>query len=71
MVESVKAVSELYSPVSGTIIEVHDSLVDSPEIINDEPYGEAWMLKIELSNTSELEELLTAEEYKKYVEEEK
>lgn len=71
VVESVKAVSDLYSPISGTVMEINDALVDSPEVINDDPYGDAWMLKVEMSNPSELKELLTADEYKKYVEEEK
>ena len=71
VVESVKAVSDLYSPISGTVIEINDALVDSPEVINDDTYGDAWMLKVEMSSTAELKELLTADEYKKYVEEEK
>lgn len=70
VVESVKAVSDLYSPVTGTVLEVNDSIVDSPEVINDEPYGDAWILKIELSEPSELDGLLSAEEYQSYIEEE-
>ena len=70
VVESVKAVSDLYSPVSGTVVELNDSIVESPEVINDEPYGDAWMLKIELSDPSELDGLLSVEEYKSYIEEE-
>ncbi len=70
VVESVKAVSDLYSPVSGTVLEVNDSIVDSPEVINDEPYGDAWMLKIELAVPGELDGLLSVEEYKSYIEEE-
>jgi glycine cleavage system H protein len=70
VVESVKAVSDLYSPVTGTVLEVNDSIVDSPEVINDEPYGDAWILKIELSDPSELEGLLSVDEYKSYIEEE-
>ncbi|MBI5047878.1 MAG: glycine cleavage system protein GcvH [Deltaproteobacteria bacterium] len=71
VVESVKAVSDLYSPISGAVIEINDALVDSPEVINDDPYGDAWMLKVEMNTPVELKELLTADEYKKYVEEEK
>lgn len=71
VVESVKAVSDLYSPVSGTVTEVNDAIVDSPEAINDDPYGEAWMIRVELSNKTELKELLSADEYQKYIEEEK
>jgi glycine cleavage system H protein len=70
VVESVKAVSDLYSPLTGTVVEVNDALVDSPEVINDEPYGEAWMIKIAPSNAGEVEELISAEDYKSFVEEE-
>ena len=71
VVESVKAVSDLYSPVSGKVIEVNDALVDSPEVINDDPYGDAWMIKVEIISPAEIEELLAADEYKQFVEEEK
>lgn len=71
VIESVKAVSDLYSPITGTVIEVNDALVDNPEVVNDDPYGDAWILKVEMNAPSELAELLTADEYKKYVEEEK
>ncbi len=71
VVESVKAVSDLYSPVTGTVVEVNDAIIDSPEVINEDPYGDAWMIKVELSNPEELDDLLTAEEYQKYIEEEK
>ena len=70
VVESVKAVSDLYAPLSGSVTEINDSLVESPEIINDDPYGEAWMLKVDLENTAELDELLSAQEYEQYIEEE-
>lgn len=65
-VDSLKTVSELYAPVSGVIIEVNDSLPNSAELINEDPYGEAWMIKIEMSNTSELEDLLDAKSYAKF-----
>ncbi|HHD11243.1 MAG TPA: glycine cleavage system protein GcvH [Deltaproteobacteria bacterium] len=71
VVESVKAVSDLYSPVTGTVVEVNDAIIDSPEVINEDPYGDAWMIKVELSNPEELGDLLTAEEYQNYIEEEK
>lgn len=71
VVESVKAVSDLYSPVSGTVTEVNDAIVDSPEAINEDPYGDAWMIKVELGNPPETTEFLTAEEYQQYIEEEK
>jgi glycine cleavage system H protein len=71
VVESVKAVSDIYAPVSGTVTEVNVGLPDSPETINEDPYGDAWMLRVEMSDPEELEDLLTAAEYKKFVEEEK
>jgi glycine cleavage system H protein len=71
VIESVKAVSDLYSPVSGNIVEVNDSIIDNPDVVNEEPYGDAWMLKVELSSAEELDELLSPEDYKQYVEEEK
>ncbi|MCK5237243.1 MAG: glycine cleavage system protein GcvH [Deltaproteobacteria bacterium] len=71
VVESVKAVSDLYAPLSGTVVEVNDAIIDSPESINEEPYGDAWLLKVELSSTDELNGLINAEEYKAFTEEEK
>lgn len=62
-VEAVKTVSDLFLPVSGEIIEFNESLEDEPEKVNSDPYGEGWMVKIKLSNPSEVEELLSAEEY--------
>ena len=66
-VESVKAVSDLYSPLSGTVKEINKALGDSPEVINEDPYGEAWMIKLTIDDENELEELLTAEEYARYI----
>jgi glycine cleavage system H protein len=71
VVESVKAVSDLYAPVSGTVTEVNDAVVDGPEAINDEPYGEAWLLKVKLSDTGELDGLMSAKDYQAFTEEEK
>jgi glycine cleavage system H protein len=71
VIESVKAVSDLYSPVSGSIVEVNDSIIDNPEAVNEEPYGDAWMLKVELSSPEELDELLASDDYQQYIEEEK
>ncbi len=68
-VESVKAVSEIYSPVSGTVIDRNDILIDSPEAIADDPYGEGWLIKIKLDNADdELEDTMSALEYKDLVE---
>src|SRR5574340_428036 len=71
VVESVKAVSDLYSPISGSVSEVNDAIIDSPEAINEDPYGDAWMIKVEIANHGELDDLMTADEYQKYAEEEK
>ena len=62
-IESVKAVSDLFSPVSGEVLEVNQEAVDGPEAVNDEPYGKGWLLKVRLSNASELDELLSNEAY--------
>jgi|SRR5690625_691429 len=66
--ESVKSVSELYAPVSGKIIEVNEELEDSPELANESPYDEGWIIAVEPSEESELDELLSAEEYKSLIE---
>lgn len=62
-VESVKAASDVYLPVSGEVLEVNEDLADNPELINNDPFGEAWMLKIKMSDPSELDELLDATGY--------
>jgi len=69
-VESVKAVSEVYMAVSGEVVETNESLLDAPEKINDDPYGEGWILRIRLGNPTDLEALMSSQEYSKYVEEE-
>ena len=69
-VESVKAVSEIYMPVSGEVVEVNDSLVEAPEKINDDPYGEGWIIRTRLEDPSQLEELMSAHEYLQYVKDE-
>jgi len=63
-VESVKTVSELYAPVSGRIVEVNEALGDAPEKVNESPYGDGWMVVIEMSDVSELDKLWPAEKYK-------
>ncbi|HDE3331875.1 TPA: glycine cleavage system protein GcvH [Staphylococcus aureus] len=62
-VESVKTVSELYAPISGKVVEVNEELEDSPEFVNESPYEKAWMVKVEVSDESQLEALLSAEKY--------
>ena len=68
-VESVKTVSELYAPISGKVISINEELEDSPEFVNESPYEKAWMVVVEPSNTSEIEELMTADAYEKMVSE--
>ena len=67
-IESVKAVSDLYSPVSGTITERNDSVIDSPELVNDSPYDSGWMLRVELSDKTELDKLMSHTEYQAMLE---
>ncbi len=67
-IESVKAVSDLYSPVSGTITERNDSVIDRPELVNDSPYDSGWMLRVELSDTNELDKLMSHTEYQAMLE---
>ncbi len=71
VVESVKAVSDLYAPVSGTIVEANTILEDQPELVNASPYGQGWMVVIEAANPEEFQQLLTAAEYQAYVAQEK
>jgi len=71
VVESVKAVSDIYAPVSGKVLEVNDDLPDNPEIINEDPYEDGWMIKIEMNDPEDLEDLMGAVEYEEYVAEEK
>jgi glycine cleavage system H protein len=70
VVESVKAVSDLYCPVSGTVIEVNTDLEDHPELVNDSPYEDGWMIIIEPSNPAEFNELLSAADYRQYLDSE-
>ena len=66
-VESVKAVSELFTPVSGEVVEINKSAVSEPGIVNDDPYGDGWLIKVKLSTDEEVSKLMTAEQYDAYV----
>jgi glycine cleavage system H protein len=66
-VEAVKTVSELYMPVSGEILEWNQALEDEPELINDDPYGKGWMIKIKMSDPAQLDELLSVDDYKEII----
>src|ERR1700760_2099377 len=65
-VESVKAVSDVYAPLSGDVTEINATLADAPEKLNEDPHGEAWLVKLKLSNPAEVQNLMTAEEYQTY-----
>ena len=66
-VESVKAVSDIYAPVSGEVVEVNQALSDRPEQLNEDPHGAAWLVKLRLSEPDEIKDLLSAEDYRKYI----
>lgn len=71
VVESVKAVSDLYAPVSGKVTRVNEALVDAPETVNEDPYGKGWMIALEVKEEGELDSLLSAGDYQAFVGEEK
>lgn len=66
-VESVKTVSELYAPVSGSVVEINEELEDSPEFVNESPYEKAWIVKVKLNDESQLDDLLSADQYKEMI----
>jgi len=66
-IEAVKTVSDLYAPISGKVIEINGALEDEPELINSDPYGDGWIIKVECSDLSELESLLSIEDYQKQI----
>ena len=65
-IESVKAVAEVYSPVAGEVVEINDAVVDDPEMLNDDPHGEGWLVKIRFSSADDLKALMNAEAYEEY-----
>lgn len=67
-VEAVKTVSDLFLPVAGEIIEFNEGIADAPELVNEDPYGEGWMIKIKVSNVKDLDSLLSADAYKDLIE---
>ncbi|HEY0783001.1 MAG TPA: glycine cleavage system protein GcvH [Thermoanaerobaculia bacterium] len=66
-IESVKAVAEVYSPVAGEVVEVNDTVVDDPELLNDDPHGEGWLIKLRFSSADDLKAMMNAEKYEEYV----
>ena len=65
-IESVKAVAEVYTPVAGEVIEVNEAVTDDPELLNEDPHGEGWLIKIRFSSASDLKDLMNAEKYEEY-----
>ena len=65
-VESVKAVSEVFTPIAGTIVTINEALADEPESVNSDPYGSGWMIRLKMSNSGEVDSLLTAAEYEDF-----
>ena len=68
VIESIKAVSDIYAPVSGTVTDVNEELFDQPELVNDDPYGDGWMIALELADESELDDLLSPDAYRDQIE---
>jgi glycine cleavage system H protein len=68
-IESTKAVNDIYTPITGEIVEINENVIDEPELINKDPYGNGWLVIIEMSDPTELETLLSAEEYQKSIKE--
>jgi glycine cleavage system H protein len=68
VIESIKAVSDLYAPVSGEVVDRNEELFDAPELVNDDPYGDGWMLEVDLADEGERDDLLSPEEYQEQIE---
>ena len=66
-IESVKAVAEVFTPVAGEVVEVNDAVVDDPELLNEDPHGEGWLIKVRFSSADDLKTMMKAEEYEEYV----
>jgi glycine cleavage system H protein len=66
-IESVKAVAEVYTPVAGEIVEINDSVVDDPELLNEDPHTEGWLIKVRFSSAADLKSLMSSEQYEEYV----
>jgi glycine cleavage system H protein len=71
VVESVKAVSDIYAPVSGTVLEVNEDLAESPEVVNEDPYGDGWLIKVRVSDPGDLDDLMDNDEYERMIVREK
>jgi glycine cleavage system H protein len=71
VVESVKAVSDIYAPVSGTVVEVNEDLPESPEVVNEDPYGDGWLIKVKAGDPSDFDDLMDSDEYERMIAREK
>jgi len=71
VVESVKAVSDIFAPISGTVVELNEDLPESPEAVNEDPYGDGWLVKVKIADQAELDDLMDSEEYEELVAKEK
>lgn len=69
--ESVKAVSDIFAPISGAVVEINDDLKDNPETINEDPYGDGWMIKVQMTDMDELKDLMSSEDYAEFIEQQK
>ncbi len=69
--ESVKAVSDIFAPISGAVVEINDDLKDNPETINEDPYGDGWMIKVQMTDIDELKDLMGSEDYAEFIEQQK
>ncbi len=69
--ESVKAVSDIFAPISGAVVEINDDLKENPEAINEDPYGDGWMIKVQLTDMDELKDLMSSEDYAEFIEQQK
>ena len=67
VVESVKAVSDIYAPISGTVIEINEGLPETPEVVNEDPYGDGWLIKVKMNDASDLDDLMDSDEYAEMV----
>lgn len=69
--ESVKAVSDIFAPISGAVVEINDDLKDNPETINEDPYGDGWMIKVQMTDMDELKDLMSSQDYAEFIEQQK
>ncbi len=69
--ESVKAVSDIFAPISGAVVEINDDLKENPETINEDPYGDGWMIKVQMTDIDELKDLMSSEDYAEFIEQQK